>query len=60
MDTTQENRKDIESFDEVLNSLYGEPGTPQRNEFRRKANAYCAEEIETFSSAEEMFQSLGI
>ncbi|MCR4915863.1 MAG: helix-turn-helix domain-containing protein [Prevotella sp.] len=37
----QENRKDVGSFDEVLNSLYGEPGTPQREEFRREAYAYC-------------------
>ena len=41
----QENRKDIGSFDEVLNALYGEPGTPQRNEFRREAYAYCVATI---------------
>lgn len=37
----QENRKDVGSFDEVLDSLYGKPGTPQREEFRREAYAYC-------------------
>lgn len=37
----QENRKDIGSFDEVLDSLYGKPGTEQRDEFRREAFAYC-------------------
>ena len=41
----QENRKDVGSFDEVLNSLYGEPGTPQRNEFRREAYTYCVASI---------------
>lgn len=35
------NRKDVGNFDEVLNSLYGEPDSPQRDEFRRKACAYC-------------------
>ena len=37
----QENSKNIGSFDEVLNSLYGEPGSPEREEFRREAYAYC-------------------
>ncbi len=41
MNIMQENRKDVGNFDEVLNSLYGEPGSPQRDEFRRKACAYC-------------------
>ena len=41
----QENRKDVGSFDEVLNSLYGEPGTPQRDEFRREAYTYCVATI---------------
>lgn len=41
MNSMQENRKDVGSFDEVLNSLYGEPGTAQRDEFRREAYAYC-------------------
>lgn len=39
------NRKDAGSFDEVLNSLYGEPGTPQRDEFRRETYAYCVATI---------------
>lgn len=41
----QENRKDVGSFDEVLNSLYGEPGTPQREAFRREAYTYCVASI---------------
>lgn len=38
----QENRKDIGSFDEVLDSLYGKPGTKERDAFRKEAYAYCA------------------
>ena len=45
MNIMQENRKDIGSFDEVLDSLYGAPGTPERNEFRREAYAYCVGSI---------------
>lgn len=37
----QANRKDIGNFDEVLNSLYGAPGTPERDKFRREAFSYC-------------------
>lgn len=37
----QENRNNVGSFDEVLNALYGEPGSEERNEFRREAYAYC-------------------
>ena len=40
-----ENRKDVGSFDKILNSLYGEPGTPQRDEFRREAYTYCVATI---------------
>ena len=43
----QKNNNNVGSFDEVLNSLYGEPGTPQREEFRREAYAYCAEDEPT-------------
>ena len=35
----------IHSFDSVLNSLYGEPGSPQRDEFRREAYSYCVGQI---------------
>ncbi|MBQ4377564.1 MAG: helix-turn-helix transcriptional regulator [Bacteroidales bacterium] len=37
----KEKRSDIGDFDAVLNSLYGEPGTEQRDAFRREAYAYC-------------------
>ena len=36
---------DIGSFDEVLNTLYGVPGTPSREEFRREAFSYCVGNI---------------
>jgi DNA-binding XRE family transcriptional regulator len=35
----------IGSMDEILDSLYGKPGTEQRNEFRREAYAYCVGQI---------------
>ena len=35
------NNPDVHSFDDILNAKYGAPGTPQRNEFRREAYAYC-------------------
>ena len=37
----KEKRSGIGDFDAVLNSLYGEPGTEQRDAFRREAYAYC-------------------
>ena len=37
----QKKNSNIGNFDEVLNSLYGNPGTSQREEFRREAYAYC-------------------
>lgn len=37
----KEKGNEIGNFDEVLNRLYGEPGTAQREEFRREAYAYC-------------------
>ncbi|MBO4381559.1 MAG: helix-turn-helix transcriptional regulator [Bacteroidales bacterium] len=37
----KEKRNDIGSFDEVLNTLYGKPGSAQREAFRREAYAYC-------------------
>lgn len=35
----------IHDFDTVINSLYGAPGTPQREEFRREAYSYCVGQI---------------
>ena len=32
---------EIHSFDEVLDSLYGKPGSSKRNEFRKEAYSYC-------------------
>lgn len=31
---------DLYDFDEIMDSLYGAPGTPQREQFRREAYAY--------------------
>ena len=31
----------LNDFDSVIDSLYGAEGTPQREEFRREAYAYC-------------------
>jgi len=32
---------DVGSFDEVLDNLYGKPGSAERDQFRREAYAYC-------------------
>ena len=32
---------DVHSFDEILDAKYGAPGTPEREQFRREAQAYC-------------------
>ncbi len=45
MNIMQKSSNNIGNFDEVLNSLYGTPGTPQRDEFRREAYAYCVGSI---------------
>lgn len=37
----QKKANNVGDFDEVLNALYGNPGTPQREAFRREAYAYC-------------------
>lgn len=31
----------LHSFDAVMDNLYGKVGTPEREEFRREARAYC-------------------
>lgn len=32
---------DVHSFDDVMDSLLGAPGTAERTQFRREAYAYC-------------------
>ena len=32
---------DVHSFDEVMDAMLGAPGTPEREQFRREAYAYC-------------------
>lgn len=41
----QKKTNNVGDFDEVLNALYGKPGTPQRESFRREAYAYCVGSI---------------
>ena len=41
----QANKKEIGDFDEVMNSLYGEPGSAERECFHREAFAYCVGSI---------------
>lgn len=33
--------KNLHSMDVVLDELYGKVGTPERDEFRKEAHAYC-------------------
>ncbi len=35
----------VKSMDDVLDALYGAVGTPQREEFRKEAYAYCVGSI---------------
>ena len=35
----------VKSMDAVLDSLYGKVGTPERDEFRKEAYAYCMGQI---------------
>lgn len=32
---------DLHSFDNVMDNLYGKVGSPEREQFRREANAFC-------------------
>ena len=41
----QKKANNVGDFDEVLHALYGKPGTPQREAFRREAYAYCVGSI---------------
>ena len=41
----QKKANNVGDFDEVLNALYGKPGTPQREAFRREAYAECVGSI---------------
>ena len=39
------NNPDVHSMDAVLDKLYGAVGTPERDEFRKEAAAYCVGQI---------------
>lgn len=41
----KEKKADIGNFDEVMDALYGKPGTAQRETFRREAYSYCVGSI---------------
>ena len=36
---------DVHSMDAVLDDLYGKTGTPEREEFRKEAYAYCVGQL---------------
>lgn len=38
-------RNDIGSFDAILDAKYGAVGTPERDQFRKEAYAYCVGQI---------------
>jgi hypothetical protein len=42
----------LHSFDIVLDELYGKPGTPSRDAFRREARAFCEEKTASKKAAE--------
>ncbi|MDR0733808.1 MAG: helix-turn-helix domain-containing protein [Dysgonamonadaceae bacterium] len=39
------NNHQIEDYDDVLDSKYGKVGTPEREQFRREAYAYCMGQV---------------
>ena len=48
----------LNSYDAILNERYGKPGTPERDQFRREAFAYCmGQEIASVRKKEKMSQS---
>lgn len=38
-------RNEISSFDAILDAKYGKEGTPEREQFRKEAYAYCVGQI---------------
>lgn len=38
-------RNDIGSFDAILDAKYGKEGTPEREQFRKEAYAYCVGQL---------------
>ena len=48
----------LNSYDAILNERYGKPGSPERDQFRREAYAYCmGQEIASVRKKEKMSQS---
>ena len=39
------NNKDLISVDDIMDKLYGKVGTPEREQFRREAFAYCMGQV---------------
>ena len=37
--------RNIHSFDDIMNAQFGKPGTPERENFNREAEAYCIGQI---------------
>lgn len=49
---------DIHSFDEIMNAEYGNPGTPEREQFDRESYMYCIGQLITEArKKEKMTQS---
>jgi len=41
----QANNKDLTSIDDMMDELYGKVGSPEREQFRREAYAYCMGQV---------------
>lgn len=41
----KEKNENLTSIDTVMNAKFGKPGTPEREEFRKEAYAYCMGQI---------------
>lgn len=49
---------DVHSFDDIMNAKYGNPGTPEREQFDRESYMYCIGQLITEArKKEKMTQS---
>ena len=40
-----QNNNNLHSFDDIMDAQFGAPGTPEREQFNREAEAYCVGQL---------------
>ena len=54
----QTNNNNLTSVDDIMDNLFGKVGTPEREQFRREAYAYCmGQEIHAIRKTERITQT---